>query len=156
VSADDEFAVFYRSEFGRLAGALCLMVGDRGRAEDLAQEAMLRAYRSWSRVGEMDRPAAWLHQVGVNLVFRRRRRLRGFAERPHQVDEFGLVGVRAELIAALARLPVDQRTAVVVRHVLGYSTEEAAVVMDRSVGAVRAVLHRGVAALRAELQEETT
>jgi hypothetical protein len=64
-SADGEaFDAFYQHEFARLAGALRLVTGDRAVAEELAQEAMLRAYRAWPRVSAMDRPGAWLLTVG--------------------------------------------------------------------------------------------
>ena len=58
---------------------------------------------------------------------------------------------RLVLVAALGRLPLDQRTAVVARYVLGLSTEEAAVMLHRTPGALKALLHRAVTALRSDV-----
>jgi len=147
---DAGFDAFYRAEFGRLAGALVIMGAPRPVAEDLAQEAMYRAYRSWARVAAMVQPAAWLHTVGVNLLRRRHRHLaREAAAGPSGSAQSGLETEAAiDLRNAVADLPFDQRAAVVLRHVLGYPTEEAAGVLGRSEEATRALLHRAMVGLR--------
>src|SRR5947209_7179743 len=68
------FSDFYAAEYGRLVGALRLACGGRSDAEDVAQEAMVRACLHWKRVREMDRPAGWLYVTAFNLVRRERRR----------------------------------------------------------------------------------
>lgn len=148
MNADAGFDEFFRAEFGRLAASLVLLGTDRPMAEEFAQEALYRAYRAWDRVAKMEHPQAWLYTVGLNLV-RRHHRLR-----PHRpiVDHAGAgpdaPGMGAELTAAIARLPLDQRMVVVLRHVLGYPTEEAATILRRSPDATRALLHRAVSTLR--------
>jgi len=148
--ADDDFDAFYRAEFGRLAGALRLLCGDRVAAEELAQEAFVRAYAAWERVAALDRPAGWLYTTGFNLVRRRwRDRARGrlmTAPRPPAGADDAVT--RVDVAEALATLPLNQRKAVVARHVLGWSTEETAALLGISPGALRALLHRAVVSLR--------
>lgn len=147
-----EFDDFYAREYGPLAGALRLMCGDSGAAEEVAQEAFVRAYERWSRVREFARPRAWLYTVAFNLARRRRRR----AARPlppisaSRPDDPASSADRMIMADSLARLPMSQRQAVVARYVLGLSTEEAAAVLGISAGALRAVLHRAVVVLRAD------
>lgn len=155
--ADDEvFDRFYRVEFPQLAGALRLVTGDRAVAEELSQEALYRAYLAWGRVRVMDRPKAWLLTVAMNLARRHRRLREPVLARPvADSDPTAAGGQRVDLIRALIGLPIDQRAAVVVRHVLGYSTDEAAEILGRSPEATRALLHRAVRTLREELKEQT-
>jgi RNA polymerase sigma factor (sigma-70 family) len=141
------FDDFYRQEYRRLAGALWLACGDRLVAEELAQETFVRAIRAWNRVVEMDRPDLWLHTVGFNLV-RRRWKRRTPPQLMSSSPRDGDVDARLDLIAALARLSADQRRAVVLRYVLGYSAAEVATVLGRSPEAVRSLCHRAIAALR--------
>jgi len=156
VDSGETFDRFYRVEYPRLAGALRLMTADRAVGEELAQEAMYRAYRAWGRVRVMDRPGAWLLTVGMNLARRHRHVRKPLLPRPFAGgDPTAAGGDRVDLVRALTALPVDQRAAVVVRHVLGYSTVEAAAILGRSPEATRALLHRAVLTLRDELKEET-
>lgn len=69
-------AAFCRREYPRLVGALSLYCGDADVAEELAQEALIRAADRWPHVGQMDAPGAWVYRVGMNLCgswFRRKR-----------------------------------------------------------------------------------
>ncbi|MES1194721.1 MAG: sigma factor, partial [Opitutus sp.] len=61
---------FFRHETGRLHGALLRLVGvhNLALAEDVAQEAMLRALRTWSMGGVPPNPSAWITQVAMNLA----------------------------------------------------------------------------------------
>jgi RNA polymerase sigma-70 factor (ECF subfamily) len=69
------FEVFYREQLPRVT-ALCLAVTRRPWvAEDLAQEAFLRAYRRWDTVGSYDRPDMWIRRVALNLTASWGRRL---------------------------------------------------------------------------------
>jgi len=61
---------FFRHETGRLHGALLRLLGPQnlGLAEDVAQEAMLRALRNWSMGGIPANPSAWITRVAMNLA----------------------------------------------------------------------------------------
>ena len=148
-SAANAFDAFYAAEFGRLAGALRLACAGDGRVgEELAQEAMVRAWTNWKHVRTMERPAGWLYMTGFNLVRRRWRDSRRSAPELGRPDQVAAAESRLDLESALSRLPLQQRKAVVARHVLGFSTDEAAEILAISPEALRAVLHRGVTALR--------
>jgi RNA polymerase sigma-70 factor (ECF subfamily) len=146
----DDFDVFYRAEFGRLAGALRLVVNDPHLAEETAQEAFVRAYAAWARVRHLDRPAGGLYTTAFNLVRRHwRLRRRPPADLPQPVGQGPETSAaRLALTQALLSLPLNQRKAVVARHVLGFSGEEAAALVGVSPGALRALLHRAVTTLR--------
>ena len=62
------FEVLFRSEFRRLGKALYLLTGDRGEAEELAQEAMARVYERWARVRTMESPTGYLYRVALHLA----------------------------------------------------------------------------------------
>ena len=68
------FADLFAEEHPRLVAMVLAMTGDRGLAEDVAQEALARAYHRWDVVGAYDRPGAWVRRVAINLATSARRR----------------------------------------------------------------------------------
>ena len=139
------------------------LTGNRMDAEEVAQDTFLRAYRALitypaDRVRDL-KQRAWLHQIAVNVVRNRHRRVR-----PHVVELNGSepdhgVGPeegamrRAEmdqLAARVACLPPRYREAVVLRHVQDLSYAEVAVALGQPVGTVKANVHRGLKLLRGE------
>lgn len=158
---DDEARIaFCRREHPRLVGALSLYTGDADLAEELAQEALATACRSWKQVERYDAPGAWVHRVAINLAnsyFRRRAaerraRERAAAEPPEydQPDAADAVAVRA----AVASLPRRQRTALVLRYYADLPVAEVAALMGCRDGTVRALTAQGIAGLRARLALE--
>jgi RNA polymerase sigma-70 factor (sigma-E family) len=131
------------------------ILGDRGDAEDVAQEALARASVRWSRLE--DRPEGWVTRVASNLAIDRYRRRR--RPLPAMTGPVGLVdpylGERGDLVAALRRLPRRQREAVVLRYLGDLSEAEAALEMGCSVGAVKSHGARGLSSLRRHLSEST-
>ena len=139
------------------------LLGDPVEAEDVAQEAMLRAWRqapSW-RPGKA-RFDTWLHRVALNLCYDRLRRRREVltdapperadpAPGPDRGVEAAQLGDRVN--AALARLPERQREAIVLCHYQELGNIEAAALMDESVEALESLLSRGRRALRAALAD---
>jgi RNA polymerase sigma-70 factor, ECF subfamily len=69
------FEEFFLSQHERLFQALYLLTGDRSEADDLAQEALLRAYERWDRVGAMESPAGYVYRTALNLHRSQLRRL---------------------------------------------------------------------------------
>ncbi len=139
------------------------MLGDAVEAEDVAQEAMLRAWRQAPKwTPGKARFDTWLHRVALNLcydVLRRRRDIPA-ATLPERVDEGpapdqGLLsaeaGVRVE--QALTRLPDRQREAIVLCHYQELTNIEAAGLMEISVEALESLLARGRRALRVSLAD---
>ena len=135
--------------------SLGVYTGDRDLAEELAQEALARTCRDWTRVSCLDRPEAWTHRVAVNLAnshFRRRRyeqaaRRRAAARSPEAWTDPG-PPLGPTVVAALAALPRRQREALVLRFVLDLSVASSAAHMHCAEGTVRALTAQGVAALR--------
>ncbi|HWD42132.1 MAG TPA: RNA polymerase sigma factor [Actinomycetota bacterium] len=159
--------------YERLVFGLALrVVGDRGDAEEVAQDTFERAY--WALAGyPAERVAAmalrpWLATIARNLARNRLRRrppparpledgdgqplaaAAPAAAEPAQVAERH--SDRELLVELLAGLPRGQREAVVLRHVEGLAYTEVAEVLGRPVGTVKTHAHRGVRQLRVELE----
>lgn len=149
---------FCADAFPRLVGALALHTGDVHLAEELAQEALLRACRKWSHVGRLESPGGWTYRVGVNLASNRFRRRRA-ARRAHgrlaaRASTGGGGGDPSDAIAvreALAGLTDPQRQVVILRFYFGMNAPQVAEVTGSTPGAVRALIHRALRTLRDEL-----
>jgi RNA polymerase sigma factor (sigma-70 family) len=154
----NDLDAFCDAAYPRLVAALAHHTGDRWLAEELAQDALIRACARWDRdVSRMASPLGWTFRVGVNLArsqFRRR-----LAERRALARHGSSRGEAPELQsadamdvrAALALLPARQREAVVMRYVLDLSAAQVGAAMSLSPGAVRVLTHRAVTALRTTL-----
>ena len=133
-----------------------LLVGDARLGEDLAQEGLIAAYRSWHRLGGPDgRPEAYVRRVMVRTAMRaRRRRWRGEVPTEGMPDE-SLRGFADQsdlsvyVFAILRRLPVDQRVVLVLRFWADASEAEVAETLGIAVGTVKSRTSRALAALRA-------
>lgn len=154
-SADLEKERFCASAWPKLVGALTHYCGgDVHLAEELVQEALVRACRRWRRVSTLESPVGWTYRVAVNLAnstFRRRRAERRAHDRhgevdgpSEQVDTADRVAVRQ----SLGQLTSKQREAVILRYFLDVSVREAAELMDSTPGAVRGLTHGAVVRLR--------
>jgi RNA polymerase sigma-70 factor (ECF subfamily) len=158
-AAPPEAIAFVAREHPRLVRAADLLLGDRAVAEEIAQEALLRALSRWEHVAGLASPGGWAHRVAVNLAtsqLRRRaveRRARGRLARGEVApvpDSDTALAVRA----ALAALPADQRRVLVLRHVLDWSTADIAAHEQLGEDAVRQRLHRARGALRERLARD--
>jgi RNA polymerase sigma-70 factor (ECF subfamily) len=136
------------------------LVGDRHEAEDVAQEAYLRAYRSLRTFRGEASFETWLHRITANTAMSHLRRRGRFGDvlaegderlarepAPRDVDE---VVERDEVERALAALPPGQRTVVLLKDVYGFSCQEIGDRIGISEGAVKVRLHRA----RRRLKEE--
>jgi RNA polymerase sigma-70 factor, ECF subfamily len=152
------FEGFVTNSQARLFGSLCLMTGSRYEAEEIAQEAYVRVLERWDRVRRLDDPTGYLFVTALNL-FRRRLRRAGIALRRSigmapSHDAFGAVEDRAVILGALAQLPLDQRAALVVTALLGYSSEEAGRILGARPSTIRARATRARTALRELIGEQ--
>jgi RNA polymerase sigma factor (sigma-70 family) len=147
----------------RVLGLAQRMLHDPAEAEDVAQEAMLRAWRQAPRwqAGKA-RFDTWLHRVALNLCYDRLRRRREIAtdtppDRPDEgpAPDRGLLAAETgeRVNAALARLPDRQREAIVLCHYQELTNIEAAALMEISVEALESLLSRGRRALRQALAD---
>ena len=139
------------------------MLGDPVEAEDVAQEAMLRAWKQAPRwVPGKARFDTWLHRVGLNLCYDRLRRRREVPteappDRPDDgpAPDQGLLSAElgARVDGALKRLPDRQREAIVLCHYQELGNIEAASLMEISVEALESLLSRGRRTLRQTLAD---
>ena len=155
VDEPSSFEEFFLLQHERLFQALYLLTGDRSEADDLAQEALLRAYERWDRVGAMDSPAGYVYRTALNL---HRSRLRAVVVRARRVfaavpdeDLSGPVAASHDVRQALAGLPHGQQEALILVDWLGLGSEEAGRVLGIDASSVRGRLHRGRASLRERL-----
>lgn len=143
---EDLLAVAYRVAYR--------ILGSRGDAEDVAQEALTRAFVRWRRVRGHAEP--WVARVAANLAIDHVRRDR---RRPTVPDDgradateatTGASPVdRVELVRTLRELPARQRDVVVLRYLADLSEAATAAELGTSIGTVKQHAHRGLAALRA-------
>ncbi len=133
------------------------MVGSVIDGEDVLQDALIKAVESFPSAGPLGNPEGWLFRIAHNtaLDFLRRRSrqqaLRSGEEVEMMADPADPVTSRQVAGASLRtfmRLPVAQRSSVILMDVLGCSLQELCDVMDFSLPAVKAALHRGRARLR--------
>ncbi|HEY3031598.1 MAG TPA: sigma-70 family RNA polymerase sigma factor [Bradyrhizobium sp.] len=138
------------------------MVGSVIDGEDVLQDALIKAVESFASAGPIGNPEGWLFRIAHNTArdfLRRRNRqqaLRSGEEVDMIADPADAVSSREIAAASLRtfmRLPVAQRSSVILTDVLGCSLMEVCDVMDFSLPAVKAALHRGRARLR-ELADE--
>lgn len=155
IRADATFEEFFRAEYEGLLGALILLCGTRGDAEDLAQDAMTRVLERWDRVRVMDSPVGYLFRVALNMNRNRLRHLavasrRALGPRPPE-DFTERADARASVRAALMRLPRREREAVVLAEWLGLDSTESSRVLGCSASTVRARLMKARSHLAREL-----
>lgn len=154
-----EFAAFCAEEHPRLVGALSLYCGDRALAEELAQDALSRAFRDWTKVRRFGAPGAWTHRVAINLAnsyFRRaaaearaKRRLQDDEQAPPDpgIDQ----AIALDIRRAVASLPRRQRTALILRYYVDLSVRDVAVAMDCPEGTVKTLTSKAIEALRQDM-----
>ncbi|HEX7996252.1 MAG TPA: sigma-70 family RNA polymerase sigma factor [Streptosporangiaceae bacterium] len=153
----------------RIFMLLLRLLGDRGDAEDVAQEVMLRAWRAIGAFRGTSSYFTWLYRIAVNEANRMlQRRARRPPSSPIGPDELqrpatGLVDpalhaesreLREALLSALRELPTDLRTAIVLRDIEGLSTAEAAQVAGVGQAAFKSRLHQARLRMRAAIGDD--
>jgi RNA polymerase sigma-70 factor (ECF subfamily) len=150
-----DFEVFFETHQERLFRALWLVTRNRDEAEEVMQDAFLRLWQRWDRVGDGPDPAAYLYRTAMN-VWRSRLRRAAVAVRKvvHQVqrdDEMAIVDQHDAVLRALAPLTPRQRAAVVLMDVLDLSSEQAGGALGIKPVTVRVLAARARATLAKEI-----
>ena len=153
---DDNFREFVQTRYTDLLRTAYLLTGARHAAEDLVQNALLRAYGKWSTIED---PMPYLRRSMVNQrtsVWRRlgsRELLSGILPDRGDPDSSEGFAQRDELLRALAKLPARMRAVLVLRYWEDLSEAETAAILECSIGTVKSQASRGLDRLRAVLGE---
>ncbi len=158
IGVEETFEIFFHDQSGSLFRRLCLITGNRAEAEEIMQDAFLKLWERWERVGSMSDPTAYLYRTALNLFRSRYRRaalaLRrsvGFAS---NIDEFERSDTKSAVMQALASLAPRQRAALVLTDLLGFSSEDAGELLGVQPGTVRTLASQGRIALRRIVEEQ--
>jgi RNA polymerase sigma-70 factor (ECF subfamily) len=158
---EQEFAALLKTHRERaLRLAWRLVGGDDAAAQDVAQEAFIRAWRGLPRFRGEAQLSTWLYRIVVRQAANHRR-WRGVRERwggampPDAPDPrpmpAGDPGLRRRIATALDTLSRGQREAFVLVHLEGFTVNEAGEVLGKAAGTVKSHLHRALEKLRTEL-----
>jgi RNA polymerase sigma-70 factor (ECF subfamily) len=154
VATDAAFEAFYRAESDGLYRALSMSLSNPELAREATDEGFARAYQHWRKIQAYDNPAGWVYRVSLNWA---RSRLRK-TKREVITDEVRDIAVNATanpgLTEALAALPMEFRSVVVLRYLMQWSTAEVAQALQVPTGTVKSRLSRGLEQLRSSLGEE--
>jgi RNA polymerase sigma-70 factor (ECF subfamily) len=117
-AAETEFSWIFNEEFASIARTAYLILHDRTRAEDVAQEAFTRLFVNWAKVSQYERPGAWVRRVAIRLAVRQAQRERmrvlllRWVEPPRQKPDAS----DPDLMRAIGALPPQQRAAVALHY----------------------------------------
>ena len=154
----ESYAAFFRREYPRMVALAAAISGSRATAEDLAQDAMIRAHRHWDRVSAYDRPGAWVRRVTVNISLSARKRTSAELRRMLRIAEPSTLpepDVADDRVwRAVGELPGKQRAAIALHYLDDLSTPEIAAILQIAESTVRVHIHRGRRALAAALQDQ--
>lgn len=169
VAAFEQLVTKYDRKVYNLAYRMC---ADREDAADLAQEGLVRAYRSIGRFREQAQFSTWLYRIVVNVCLDHQRSRKRHptvsldeplpgedgdiprqltADSPNPEAAYEQRETQAEVQRAISRLPEDQRVVIVMRDIQDLSYEEIAGVLDVALGTVKSRLNRARQALKEEL-----
>lgn len=132
------------------------IVGSVADAEAIAQDAFLKAFTRWKRIGQYDKPGAWVRRVAIRDAVR-------FAERnrrtvpgpPVRTDPTDAVAAHLDLQGALLGLPPKQRACVVLHYLADWPVSDVAEATGCRETTVRVHLHRARGALAGSLDRDS-
>jgi RNA polymerase sigma-70 factor, ECF subfamily len=151
------FSDCYYASYGRLTAQLNAYLGDATEAEDVLQEAFLRAWQQWEKISAYDDPVAWVRRVAWNLATSRWRSIMREAKLRRQRDrhtygaELGPDNVA--LVAALRSLRPNVRRVIVLHYLADLPVAEIASDLGAPRNTVLSWLSRGRAELAVLLSD---
>ena len=137
---------------------LALCCGDQMEAEDIAQEAMVKAYIASDRFVEQHKFSTWLFKIAYNTFLDHKRRVRSYEtdiEEAVQVADVTRTDdafAYQDLYEAIATLPLKERTDILLFYINGYAVKEIAKITGNTQIAVKQHLSRGRSKLRQILE----
>lgn len=157
LDADDEFTWFFRNEFPAVVKTTFLILNDRERAQEVAQDAFIELLSRWKKVSRYERPDAWVRRVAIRMAVRALRRERRRLQLERDVippPSHGPIDI--DLIRAVRALPAAQRAAVVLYYFEDRPVSEIASILRCSEVTAKVHLHRARKRLAERLGEEVT
>jgi RNA polymerase sigma-70 factor (ECF subfamily) len=152
-----EFASFYAATFSRLVGQMSVMTGDRAEAQDVVQEAFVRAWTRRAQITADGRAEAWIRVTAWRIAASRWQRARKGAQLMRLTSPpdhaAGPSPDRVAFTEALRNVPAEQRRAIVLYYLADLTVEQIAAETGARPGTVKARLARGRAALVPQLRE---
>ncbi|MFD8482789.1 SigE family RNA polymerase sigma factor [Kitasatospora sp. NPDC059673] len=154
-----EFTAYVRERRASLYATAYHLTGDRYEAEDLLQSALFSTYRAWGRITDKAAVGGYLRRTMTNLHISawRRRKVNEYPteelpEHAGDTDAMGGTELRTVLWQALAKLPENQRTMLVLRYYEGRTDPEIADILGISVGTVKSSIWRALRRMREDEQ----
>jgi RNA polymerase sigma-70 factor (sigma-E family) len=162
-TADEAVVQLYRAHYAGLVRLSAMLLGDVGAAEEVVQDAFVAVHGSWQRLRDPEKALAYLRQAIVNRsrsTLRHRAVVAKYPPAPPpdvpSAEHFAVAASqRAEIMAAIGRLPRRQRETVLLRYYSDLSEAQIADTLGISQGAVKSHASRGLAALRTLLETTT-
>lgn len=150
----DAFETAVRPYYAGLVRRLVLVLGDEDDAQDVAQDAYLKAFRAWARFNGGD-VRAWLYTIALRLAFNHLRGRRRWLAVLQRVEPRPWADLSdPDLWAAVRGLEVRTRSALLLSVLDGYTHAEIALMLSVPEGTVASWISRGRASLRRELDKE--
>jgi len=151
------FEEFFQAEYPGLLRAMFLVTGDRHEAEEIVQDAFVRACERWELVRRAGNRAGYVYRMALNGYRSKLRRVASGARKAllkpaGQLDLFGAVDDRDAIGRALTKLSSGQREALVLVEWLGMTDDEVGTLLGVSPITVRVRIHRARAILRPLLE----
>ena len=151
----EDFDVAFDRLLPRAEGMARRLLGDPFEAQDIAAEALTRAFARWPTLGGADHRDGWVLRVTANLCIDRLRRHAPDPAAAVSSDANDATLLRMALVEALRSLPRRQRQVIVLRYFSDLSEAEVAAALRVRVGTVKTHHHRALQALQERLGERT-
>lgn len=159
--ADAGVVDLYRSHYQSIVRMVAVLIDDRGSAEEVAQEALVRVHGAWHRLRNPGDALAYLRSTAMNLARSQlRRRQVGLRRRPLSPvrdatpeEVVVLSEEHARALAALRALPNRQRECLTLRYYLDLTDAEVAGTLGISLGSVKTHIRRGLATVTRRLED---
>ncbi len=153
----ETFDDFYRREFPRLVALAASVGAGPGVAEDLAQDALIKAHRSWSKISGYDNPGTWVRRVTINLATSSARRRTSELKAKLKLRSGASLALmltttqHEPIWAAVAELPPQQRAAIALHYLEDRPVAQIAEILECSPSTAKVHLHKARTSLAAKL-----
>jgi RNA polymerase sigma-70 factor (ECF subfamily) len=156
LEASRSFEAFYDAESQTLFRRLWLVTGSHAEAEELMQDAFLKVWERWDRVGTMDDPVGYLYRTAMNLFRKRYRRalltIRRTLGLASGRDDFADADDRHAVRQVLSMLAPRQRAALVLTEMLSFTANEAGRALGVQASTVRSLSRQGRESFRRAME----